>query len=69
MVSRIGVGEDDNRNFRSSEGAQLNVLCPTAISAGGKSDAFDLGEELDVEDRVVLEVSMTGEMRRPSAII
>ena len=75
MASRTGVGEGEDRAFRSSEGARLSAMCATAISAGGKTDAFDLGEEgLDVEDRVILEGSMTGvskmaELRRPSVIV
>ena len=61
MASRIGVGEDVDRTSRSSEGAWLNVVCPTVMSASGEADTIDLGEGVGViEGRVVLKGSMTG---------
>ena len=49
-------------------------MCAMAMSQSGKTDAFDLGEGLDVEGRVVLEGSMTGRseivgLRRPSVVV
>jgi hypothetical protein len=36
MSSRTGGGEGEDRTFRSSEGAQLSAVCPTALHLVGK---------------------------------
>ena len=76
MASRTGVGEGDDRTFRSSEGAQPLAVCQTTMSAGasGEADAFVLGDGQDVEGCVVLEGFMTGlselvGMQRPSVVV
>ena len=64
MASRTGGDEGADRAFRSSEGAWRSTMCATAISAGGKTDAFSLEEGLEVEllssGRALVRVPSTG---------
>jgi hypothetical protein len=60
MSSSTGVGEGEDRTFRSAEGVQLSAVFPTVMPSGGEVEAFDLGGGLgpegpEAERSIVLE--------------
>ena len=59
-------GRGEARAFRSPERSRLS---PTAMSACGEADAFDLGEGRDVEGCVFLEGSMLPYIAQPATVL